>query len=134
MGTPATDAEAFASIRSNLKGGTQTTSPVKEKSQTEQEKDASQARAQRYTLMWIVAGTLWAELLCLFWLIHKQGAGEYKLNEWLFGFFINGVLLQTFFSLRTIITHLFPDGQKEFGNTPPKLRAPAKKKQENPAT
>jgi hypothetical protein len=57
---------------------------------------------------------LMVELVGLFMLIVWQGRGHFHLNEWMFGFLTNGVLLQTFFSLRTIITHLFPEGRADF--------------------
>ena len=57
---------------------------------------------------------LGAELIGVFMIIVWQGRGHFKLNEWAFTMITNGVLLQTFFSFRTIVTHLFPDGAKDF--------------------
>ncbi len=57
---------------------------------------------------------LGAELVALFLIVVWQGRGHFDLNEWAFTAIVNGVLLQTFYSFRTIVTHLFPDGAKEF--------------------
>ncbi|MBK1817535.1 hypothetical protein JIN84_18080 [Luteolibacter yonseiensis] len=79
-----------------------------------------QALAQTLALRYWVAGfvgvLLLMELIGLFMIVVWQGRGHFHLGDTVFGFLTTGVLLQTFFSFRTIVTHLFPDGAKEFKN------------------
>ena len=53
---------------------------------------------------------LYAEIVFLMGLIVFQGFHfwRFELNGWVFGLFVNGALLQTFFLIRHIVTHLFP--------------------------
>ncbi len=101
-------------IEKSVSGETQTTTPVSPAAKDEQALDGHQKRTLRYYIAGAVVFLLFLELWGLFLLIIWQGRGHFKLNEWMFGFLTNGVLLQTFFSLRTIITHLFPDGKADF--------------------
>ena len=110
----------WEAILSRVSGETRTTPPVLSASEKEQQADGKQKRGLRYVIAGAVLVLLAAELVGLFMLIVWQGRGHFHLNEWMFGFLTNGVLLQTFFSLRTIITHLFPEGQKDFPAPPAK--------------
>lgn len=82
--------------------------------QAEKEKEKLASRKQNRGLRrcfgWIIIGTLWVELLFLGALILMQGFGlnGFKLNQWVFGFFVNGALLQTFFLVRVVLNNLFP--------------------------
>lgn len=51
---------------------------------------------------------LYAELSFLGILLILQGFQITHLNQWAFGFFINGCLVQTFFLIHTVVRHLFP--------------------------
>jgi hypothetical protein len=85
-----------------------TLTPVARDASTEQDRDASQRRKLRYIIAGVVVLTLWVELLFMFALLILQGYNFIQLNEWMLGIFTNGVLIQTFVGLRTIVTHLFP--------------------------
>lgn len=98
-------------IEASVVGETNTTAPVLRDAAVERQRDSEQRRRLRYGIAIMVVLLLWTELIALFALIVWQGRGHFHLNEWMFGFLTNGVLLQTFFSLRTIITHLFPKGE-----------------------
>ena len=54
--------------------------------------------------------TLWAELFGLFILLMFQGFEHsgFKLNQWVFGIVITGVLGQTFLVLQHVVRNLFP--------------------------
>ena len=78
--------------------------------------DREQLLALRYWVAGFVGVLLLMELFGLFMIVVWQGRGHFKLGDTVFGFLTTGVLLQTFFSFRTIVTHLFPDGAKEFKN------------------
>lgn len=69
-----------------------------------------QNRALRRCFGWLMIWTLWAELLFLGVLILMQGfeIRGFRLNQWVFGFFVNGALLQTFFLVRVVLNNLFP--------------------------
>jgi hypothetical protein len=69
----------------------------------------------RQNVFWIIVGILIAEILFLFAMVILQAfkLGNFNLNEWTFGIFVNGCLLQTFFLIRCIVVHIFPsDPQK----------------------
>lgn len=53
---------------------------------------------------------LWAQLIALVVLLVLQGfrLWGFQLNEWAFGVLVNGALVQTFFIVRFIVAHLFP--------------------------
>ena len=53
---------------------------------------------------------LYIEIGFLMLLIIFQGFHfwRFNLNDWVFGLFVNGALIQTFFLIRHIVTHLFP--------------------------
>lgn len=107
---------AFDLIKSKAVGPTKIPKEVAKKAKTEQEKDGEQARWLRYLLALFILVILAIELWALYHLIIWQGTGrhyagsDFKLDEKVFGIVILGVLLQTFFGLRTMITHLFPKG------------------------
>lgn len=56
--------------------------------------------------------TLWAQISFLAIMILFQGFKlcGFELNEWVFGVFVNGVLIQTFFLVRVIVQDLYPKG------------------------
>lgn len=90
-------------------GPTDTTTPV-QKTVEDGEKQAD-GRHRRHMRVWVafaVVGILSLELGGMFILVILQGFGEMTLNEWMFGFLTNGILLQTFLGFRNIIAHLFP--------------------------
>ena len=105
--------EAKSTVPTDTKSG-----PVLKDSVSEQAKDFNQRRALRWTMAIFIMLLLIGEVAFLFFVVSWQGFGhlnkKFVLNEWAFGFLTNGVLIQTFFSLRTIITHLFPEGGREF--------------------
>lgn len=105
---------SFDSIASEVTGPTDTTTPVAKDSISEADADSRQRRTLRLWICVAVVVLLGAELIGVFMIIVWQGRGHFKLNEWAFTMITNGVLLQTFFSFRTIVTHLFPDGAKDF--------------------
>lgn len=107
-------AEIFRTIAQEVTGGTDTLAPVAKKSLSEAEADGRQRRTLRLAICAVVVLLLGAELWALYRIVIWQGLEILKLNEWAFTMLTNGVLLQTFFSFRTIVTHLFPDGAKEF--------------------
>lgn len=76
--------------------------------------DREQALALRYCVAGFVALLLGFELWGLFLIVIWQGRGHFHLGDTVFGLLTTGVLLQTFYSFRTIVTHLFPNGAKEF--------------------
>lgn len=80
----------------------------KKSTKSQEELDGDQRRTLRYGIAIAVVVVLSAELVGTFMIVVWQGRGHFKLNEWMFSFLTNGVLLQTFFGFRTIITHLFP--------------------------
>lgn len=53
---------------------------------------------------------LYLEIAILIILLPLQGLHllGFNLNDWAFGFFINGCLVQTFFLIKYIVHHLFP--------------------------
>jgi hypothetical protein len=57
-------------------------------------------------IMWMLYG----ELLFVIAVVILQGfkPSGFSLNEWMFGLFVNGVILQTFFTVQIIVRHLFP--------------------------
>jgi len=101
-------------IQSSVSGPTDTGAGVAKKSLSEKEKDGHQRRTLRYLICGSVVALLALELVGLYFIIVWQGRGHFQLGEWTFGFMTNGVILQTFFSFRTIVTHLFPDGAQDF--------------------
>lgn len=71
--------------------------------------------ALRRDIFWIITSILIVEIIFLFALIIFQAFKffNFNLNEWTFGIFVNGCLLQTFFLIRCIVAHIFPaDPQK----------------------
>ena len=108
------EAQSFESLASEVTGPTDTITPVAKESISEADADSRQRRALRSAICVTVVLLLIAELVALFLIIVWQGRGHFKLNEFAFTMLTNGVLLQTFFSFRTIVTHLFPDGSKDF--------------------
>ena len=76
--------------------------------------DREQTLALRYAVSGFVGILLIIELLGLFMIVVWQGRGHFKLGDTVFGVLTTGVLLQTFYSFRTIVTHLFPQGAKDF--------------------
>lgn len=83
--------------------------------------DGKQRRLLRYCVAGGVGVLLLIEILGILLIIVCQGLGWFNLNEWVLGFFVNGVILQTFGSLHVIVTHLFPDETKSLaasGNPP----------------
>jgi hypothetical protein len=56
--------------------------------------------------------TLWVQIGFLAIMILFQGFKlcGFELNEWVFGVFVNGVLIQTFFLVRVIVQDLYPKG------------------------
>lgn len=76
--------------------------------------ELQQTVALRYWVCGFVAIILFVELIGLFGIVIGQGLKWLQLNEWAFTMLTNGVLLQSFFSFRTIVTHLFPNGAKDF--------------------
>lgn len=59
---------------------------------------------------WIIR-MLYGELGFVALAVAFQGFGffGFSLNEWMFGLFVNGVVLQTFFTVKIIVKHLFPE-------------------------
>ena len=77
--------------------------------------DGKHNRQMREDLQKKLISLLKLEIIFLFTLIFLQGLGHipfteivFKLNEWAFGFFINGCIIQTFFLIRPICANLFP--------------------------
>ena len=76
--------------------------------------DGDHRRGMRDTVARKIINTLWGEIAILAVLMLLQGfeLWGFKLNQWVFGMFVNGVLLQTFFTVKIIVKNLFPDGLK----------------------
>lgn len=57
---------------------------------------------------------LWVQLFFLFALLLLQGFRfqGFQLNEWAFGILVNGALIQTFFIVRFIVAHLYPQSKE----------------------
>ncbi len=64
----------------------------------------------RKIISFFVIGLLSFEMIFLVMLIILQGfnIGSFKLDHWFFGIFANGCLLQTFFLIKSIVSHAFP--------------------------
>lgn len=105
---------SFDTLESTITGPTDTTAVVVKDSLSESDADSRQRRTLRLWICVAVIALLGAELTALFMIIIWQGRGHFNLNEWAFTMITNGILLQTFFSFRTIVTHLFPGGTKDF--------------------
>jgi len=129
MGSPEANAEAspeiatkavLADLSSRAQPKRTSADPISgdpDKSDIEQEhrsRTFNQTHRLRYYVSAFVGVLLIVELVALFLIVIAQGLEILKLNEWAFTTLTNGVLLQTFFSFRTIVTHLFPDGAKDF--------------------
>jgi hypothetical protein len=76
--------------------------------------DRIQLHWMRYAIAGFVAILLMSELVGLYSIILWQGRGHFKLDPSVIGIVSGGVLVQTFFSFRTIVTHVFPNGSKDF--------------------
>lgn len=111
---PSEPMASFDKLESNITGPSDTTAVVVKDSLSESDADSRQRRTLRLWICVAVVALLGAELTALFMIIVWQGRGHFKLNEWAFTMITNGILLQTFFSFRTIVTHLFPGGTKDF--------------------
>ena len=82
--------------------------PISPLSQDDQ--DRGQRRELQKSIQWKVFITLWAQLGTLFVLMLLQGFRfqGFVLNDWAFGILVNGTLIETFFLVRFIVSHLFP--------------------------
>lgn len=108
---------AWTAITDNVRGPTDTIDEkiVKEaanEAARQLRADGDQRRTLRYGVCFAVIFLLLIELWAVFLIIVWQGRGHFILERWTFGFMTNGVLVQTFLSLRTIIIHLFPTSEK----------------------
>lgn len=52
-------------------------------------------------------------LLSAILLLQGFGLGGFSINNWAFGFFVNGCLVQTFFLIKYIVKHLFPEANQK---------------------
>lgn len=57
-------------------------------------------------IMWMLYGELGFVIVVV--ILQGFKPCDFSLNEWMFGLFVNGVILQTFFTIRIIVRHLFP--------------------------
>lgn len=80
--------------------------------QREHEANSEQRRKLRKIVCYWLIGLLALEIYAMFFMVMCQGAKWIELNEVTFGILSTGVLIQTSYSFRTIVTHLFPDGQR----------------------
>ena len=99
------DATVLNAALSGVKAKDSKPSPI-----TEKQKDSQQRRDLRQTIQRKVFITLWVQLGALLLLMLFQGFkwGGFSLNDWAFGFLANGTLIETFFIVRFIVQHLFP--------------------------
>ncbi len=82
----------------------------------------------RYVVATVVVLTFWTELIGLYVLVLLQGFGglgfpylrsyAFKLDPWLIGVVVVGVLIQTIWCLQNIAAHLFPEGEGKMGSLP----------------
>jgi hypothetical protein len=105
------DAAVWEAIEKSEQPSNTDTREVYERAWSEQEADGRQKRHLRYCVAGGVGILLLFELIALITIILFQGFKLIDLNQWVFGFFVNGVIIQTFASLHIIVTHLFPDGK-----------------------
>jgi hypothetical protein len=79
--------------------------------------DGEHKRSMRVKISTRILITLWIELAILAAMIGLQGFKPwgFSLNDWIFGIFVNGVLLQTFFTVQIIVKNLFPHAPGERG-------------------
>lgn len=84
--------------------------PLQQELDTEDIALKKQHRELRELIQKKVFKLLWVQLFFLFALLLLQGfrLGGFQLNEWAFGILVNGALVQTFFIVRFIVAHLFP--------------------------
>lgn len=77
--------------------------------------DRQQQRLLRGDVSRLVFRTLWCELAFFGAVVTLQGFKPYsfELNQWVFGFMVNGVLVQTIVLVHYIVKHLFPGGVKQ---------------------
>ena len=61
---------------------------------------------------------LLCEIIFTFYLVLSQGIGKllftnirFEITQWIFGTFINGIVIQTFFLIKPIVKNLFPGGK-----------------------
>ena len=72
---------------------------------------SAQKRELRKLIQSKIFWTLWVQLAFLFTLLLFQGFKwhGFNLNDWAFGILANGTLVETFFIVRFIVVHLFPN-------------------------
>jgi hypothetical protein len=84
--------------------------PNSEWKEVQEKADGDLNRRLKWVAFWIIFGILIAEVLFLFSIIYFQGfhVHGFSLNDWVFGVFSNGCLIQTFFLIQYIVKHLYP--------------------------
>jgi hypothetical protein len=72
--------------------------------------DRTQRRELRGKISNRIMWMLYGELSFVIAVVILQGFKpfDFSLNEWMFGLFVNGIILQTFFTVQIIVRHLFP--------------------------
>jgi hypothetical protein len=75
-------------------------------------KDLQSRRTLRTRVAIGAAVFLLLELAVVILLSWTTGVGAWRLNEWVIGVFINGVIIQHYFVIRIIVSNLFPREEK----------------------
>lgn len=101
-------------ILENLRSSPSETADVQRDLATEDVALKRQHRELRDIIQKKVFWLLWVQLGFLFALLLLQGfrLWGFQLNEWAFGVLVNGALVQTFFIVRFIVAHLFPQAHQ----------------------
>ena len=117
---PQFTAAEWHGIVNALAGSAKTTSAVEPAATKEKDDEAKQKWWLRYMVAAFVLWTLWMELVGIYVLVMFQGFQfhDFKLNDWLFGALLSGVLVQTVWCLQAIASHLFPDGEGKLKERP----------------
>ena len=84
-------------------------SDIDREAEEQANKNQSQRRWFRLILIFVLLLSLFVELVFLGFIIYWQGNNDnsFHLNEWVFGFIVNGVLLQTFALVKNIVVYSF---------------------------
>lgn len=87
-----------------------TKSAISEAEEEQNRKDREKDRELKEKTHSAVFRILIAQIIGLFVLMLLQGWGlwGFGLNQWAFGVFLNGTLVQTYFLVRFIVEHLYP--------------------------
>jgi hypothetical protein len=106
------EAETKAIVAKVTKDEQTAVSKIDQELHDEKIKDLRSRRTLRTRVAIGAAAFLVIELAIVLVLAWTTGVGVWRLNEWVIGTFINGVIVQHYFVIRIIVSNLFPRDEK----------------------